>query len=1340
MAKRPTLSLGPKARGKAQANRQLMKSALTPNTLQAQAAPAPFKAQNDPFASSPKSKAIYKSTERGRSTLIEDYSEFAQATASKNGRLGFWADGEDIFAELSGSTESIHSDTYISSQTTPEQIVASRLQAAGPDVAAAFLESAQQALGLRGVSHTGFSKSTNPAEKLVYMAGQGQIDLQDVAASLRSADREWGSPPPEDADVHEPDFFDQYKEAEQDRTPVSVKSPIDRALSVVGAMTVSHRRWKQQVDAPDLITPDLSTDLPTHMRSTHTEDKWSQKLFAANRAMGQLAQAYIDPSKIQGEELGETYEKILQRTTTVLNKLVPLKISDVGFQMATRGEGSAPIGWHQAMPTVAQVARLLPGSDRDFLVDKVNKMWTEDDDGKVSSPFTEAIKTIQEAYQPGDEGGLQKPKDFGYRGKAYLIDQLVASGRADPEQTVLSQDPARDQMYEFRVTNEPNELYDDALRALGVTHADTIGDEELQAKVARTAIRLRTGGTGTEVSEVRNLVSPLWEKDADLPQARRGEQPFPIELRPETIFAPFKHTGQASSSTRNAPAPAEAPKVGDVIQTAAEAKAEAFQATGDPVAAREKYFSERPWLQAIADDDDKHDPMSLWQRSRRGRVTSSTAGELSDPEQTQSAMRRLVEGALTDPKKPVKLGGQSIWTRSGDALEPLALDWYSKHIDANVFSPGLIYNRNKPGQATTPDAIADGGRRIVEVKSRNAFLDPRKIDMTTRQGRQDAETLRKNYAQVQHQMYLTGARSADLVEILRDVENPNLPKGKGGLDASNIRTRRIDRDDEMIQRMTPQWEAAGKAADQIANLKPSQQKMFAKAVEEGNIASFEKLTKKYGIDGGAALAATLGMTDEDSAGGGKSSSKGGGRNNRRAGGGGGGGRDFGGNFAGFGGRDAPTELRGGTRGLLSAMGPMGRAVNVGLTAAEIAWNTAQGLNDTGLNLSMSARSMGMSEKLFRDTRMDLASGRYVSLEAAQSDMSNIALAKGGLELGFVDRARQLVIGSRGALTIGDLQRADLNDPTTIRKLLGTMESRLKRRGVSDLGIAAAMEQTGLKSMAGAADVEEGRRKLNDSVVQISDAILSMELFAGGALGDISENGVTLIKTVQQGFTDVLGVLRGDPSNMANLDAEGRKPDGTTRDQRFGKSKLAALLGSEETDKEMYAEYLRKKGKSDTTKPDTNGDSTGSPEFVLTANNEFGYDPDAEYDAYGVEIPGSAAKNRARKAAEARTNPKSAAARAVYEYMGGAPTDWDSMSAEERKKFTGNIGTYSKEEQEKIINNLKGVNSGVEAYIPNMREGRMEVHLMTDGVAVITVDDSGQVTSQAFKPYVQGQRQ
>lgn len=1293
MAKRPTLTLGPKARGKAQANRQLMRNAVTPDTLKAQAAPAPERALHDPFASSPKSKAVYQSTERARSSLIDDYPEFSQATASKNGRLGFWADGEDIFAELGGSTESIHSDTYIGSRVTSEQVLASRIQAAGPDVAAAFLDNAKKAIGLQGVDHTGFAKSTNPAEKLAYMAGQGQINLQSVAAAIRGSNRDWGNPKEEG--TYEADFNKQYAEAAMKKqASTSLQNPTERALSVVGAMTVSNRRWKQQVDAPDLITPDLPTDLPTHMRSQHTEDKWSEKLLAANKAMERLAQAYIDPSKIQGDELGESYERLLSRTTSVLNKLVPLKISDTGFEMATQGPGSAPIGWHRAMPTVAQVAKMLPGSDRDFLVDKVNKMWTEQD-GEITSPFTAAIQTIREAYQSGDEGGMQKPKNFSHREQAYLQDELAASGLVDPTQTVVSQEASRDEMYDFRVTTDINELIREAKGNSGTRDWDLKDNPEAIKELRDAAFALAESKVIPEnrvysnenqelptKADIRNLVPAKWSRDAVLPQARRQEQPFPIELRPETLFAPFQHSGQASSSRRNAPAPEVAPKVGDTVTTAAAAAAEMFQASGDPDAARARYFSERPWLQAIADDEDKLDPMSKWQRARRGRVTSSAAGEMFDPERTKSAMRKLLEGAMTDPRAPVDLKGQSIWTRSGDALEPLALEWYSKNIDPNTFSPGLIFNRNRPGQATTPDAIADNGRRIVEVKSRNAFIDPNRIDTSTPQGKAAAATLRKNYIQTQHQMYLTGAQSTDLVEILRDQENPNLPLGKAGLNESNIRTRRIARDDEMIRRMAPQWEAAGRAADQIANLRPNQQKMFAKAVEEGNIASFEKLTKKYGIDGGAALAATLGMTDEDAAGGGKGSGGGGG--GRRGGRGRRPGGEFGGNFAGFGGRDAPTELRGGTRGVLSAMGPMGRMVNVGLTAAEITWNTAKDLNNTGLNLSMGARSVGMSEQLFRDMRMDMASGRYIDMGAAQSDMSSIALAKGGMELGFVDRARQLVIGSRGAITLGDIQRADLKDPTAVRKLMEQTEDRLRRRGVSDTGIAAVMEQTGLQSILSASGVEEGRQKLNDSVVQISDAVLSMELFAGGALGDISSHGVELVNTVKQGFTDVLGVLRGDATNIASFDSEGRKADGSTRDERFGKSKL---FGAEETDAAMYAEYQQKKAE---------------------AENPVGV--------------------------------KSDAARAIFEYMGEAKEGWDMMSSEERSKFTGNLGTYSKQEQEKIIQTLRGSHANVDNYAPSVMSGRMEVHLMTDGVAVTTVDDTGQVTSQAFKPYVQGQRE
>ena len=89
-------------------------------------------------------------------------------------------------------------------------------------------------------------------------------------------------------------------------------------------------------------------------------------------------------------------------------------------------------------------------------------------------------------------------------------------------------------------------------------------------------------------------------------------------------------------------------------------------------------------------------------------------------------------------------------------------------------------------------------------------------------------------------------------------------------------------------------------------------------------------------------------------------------------------------------------------------------------------------------------------------------------------------------------------------------------------------------------------------------------------------------------------------------------------------------------------------------------------------------------------------------------------------------------------MGEAAEGWDMMSAEERSKFAGNLDTYSKAEQEKIIRALRGSHANVNNYAPSVMNGRMEVYLSTDGVSVMTADDSGQITSHAFKPYVEGQ--
>lgn len=995
----------------------------------------------------------------------------------------FWEDeeGEDYVERKMGRpTQSIHSDEYLAQATTPEQILASRIAAAGPDVSAAFMQHAEKAKSLGGVDHSGFAMSTNPTEKLAYMAGVGQIGLQKVAAAMRHRDKQWGNPRAEGD--FEQDFGANLVEAQKSRAHASIQNPTQRMMSVVGAMTISDQSWKQQVDAPDLITPD-------------SNDKWLDPLQKASQAINLIAGAYIDPNKIEGGEFGAGYQALHGRISKMLSRQIPQRIANTGFEQATRGAGSKPVGWTQALPPVASISKALPVSDRMFLTNKLDKLW-EEKDGRHESPFTEAIKTIREAYRSGNEGGLSKGKNFEHRERQYLLDEMAASGLVDPTQTVLSQVADRDNMYDFRVTTDASELMSSALQSLGATAADLVGDPAIRDQVKKAAAQIAATGEA-EGQGLRHLAPHKMAADVVLPQARRGELPGTLEMRTETLFAPFKSRGQATISRRNPVAP-EGVKPGDVIQTAAEVKQETLKATGDPAAARAKYFAERPWLKAMADDDDKSDPMSLWQRHRRGKVTSSSAGGLADPESSRGAMHSLIKGALTPFETPAEIGRGSIWTKSGDALEPMALDWYRKNVDPNAFEPGLVFNRNKAGQATTPDAIADDGRRNVEVKSRNKFIDPlNPLDAN------EAKTLRKNYLQMQHQMYLTGASSTDLVEILRDQENPNAPLGKQGLNDSNIRKRRVDRDDELIRQMRPQWESAGKAADQISGLGSRQQKMFAKAVEEGNIQSFEKLSRRYGIDGGDALAATLGLSE--GGGGGDGGGKGRGRVS---------------NYGGFGGRDAPSTVRGGVRGGLSMLGTPGKLMNVALAGAEILWDGVNNVNDAGLELSQQARSSGMRERLFRDTRLSMTQGRYMDNQSALSDIQSIALAKGGLEQGFTDRAVGLVTSTRGAITLGDIHGTNLSDPDAIRNLMSQTEGRLRQRGVSEYGIAATMEQSGLKGLLSAVDAEGGRQELNNTVTSINDNILELKLTAADYLGQVAGWGDTVLQSMDESLRTI----------------------------------------------------------------------------------------------------------------------------------------------------------------------------------------------------------------------------
>lgn len=1232
MDKRPTLSIGRKAKHKGQ--------------LQ------------NPIADFKKAKSSHSyAAAQFEAPVVKKTQEIRRKAAS------FWEDedGEDYVEHMLGRpTESIHSEEYMAQATTPELIMASRIKAAGPDVAAAFMSHAEKAKALTGVDPSGFSMSTKPSEKLSYMAKQGQIDLQKVASAMRHHDKQWGNPKAEGE--YEDDFAQKLAEARKGGPVKNIQDPTQRMMSVVGAMTTSDQSWKQQVDAPDLITPD-------------SHDKWVDPLQKAAQAIGMIAGAYIDPDKIEGGEFGESYAALHSRISKMLTRQIPARIANTGFEQATRGPGSKPVGWTQALPAVSDIAKTLPISDRMFLTSKVDKMWTEVD-GRHESPFTDALKTIRDVYRTGNEGGLAKPKNLEHRERQYLLDEMTASGIVDPTQTVISQNPGRDEMYDFRVTNDASELLNDSLTALGVTQEDLIGDQNVRAQVKRTAAELAARGESPTALAASLVPKVDYTKLFEDTQGIKGTLKFSGkhmygENKPPLIPLPDRGSpapatpepypekskgkgGQATIAKKNPKAP-DAINPRDVVQTAAEAKGEAAKASGDPEAAREKYFAERPWLKAIASDDDKSDPMSQWQRHRRGKVTSSAAGGLADPEGKKSAMHALVKGALTPFETPAEIGKGSIWTQSGDALEPVALDWYRKNIDPDAFEPGLIFNRNKAGQATTPDAIANGGSRNVEVKSRNKFIDPENpLDQN------EAKTLRKNYMQMQHQMYLTGANTTDLVEILRDPENPNAPLGKNGLNDNNIRRRTVDRDDELIRKMRPQWEAAGKAADQISGLNNNTQKMFAKAVEEGNIQSFEKLSKRHGIEGYEALGATLGLGEGG----------GGDKDKKKKGGSGGG------NYGGFGGRDAPTTARGAVRGGLSAMGAPGKMLNVALAGAEILWNTGIDLNDTGLELSKQARATGMREDLFRQTRLSMTQGRYLTEADAMSDMSSVALAKGGLEQGFTDRAVNLVESTRGAITLGDIHGTNLSDPDAIKNLMAQTETRLRNRGVSEYGIAATMEQSGLKSLLSAADAEGGRTDLNNAVTNISDTILAFKLEAGAALGTVAGFGTDYFAAMTESLSEIAGYLAPkdrDPSRepLAN----------------FGEPQIPKAWNAAKS--RVQKDFNEVKGWL--------GFETEQPEME-------------------VEMPTASALELSEEISQ-------------FAGMNG------TLSVANQASLEKSFESLSQEQRNRAMAAVKGDALDTNQIARDVRGGgKLEVELTTTGIQLTVRDENGQLTSKAFKPY------
>lgn len=520
------------------------------------------------------------------------------------------------------------------------------------------------------------------------------------------------------------------------------------------------------------------------------------------------------------------------------------------------------------------------------------------------------------------------------------------------------------------------------------------------------------------------------------------------------------------------------------------------------------FYAANPHLQFIADDDDKEELGSKWQAGRLGRLGSSAVPSLTNSKAARGTLKDLYKGAFTPDKenafKP-NPNENNIHFSAGNALEEQAIGWYKDNVDDSIFEPGMMQDVNKKGQSTTPDAMTADGKRVVEFKSAQYLSDPY-ADATTQEGRNQRNQWQTYYAQLQHQMYISGAESGDIVQVAKDPLNPHLPDG-GSFNSNNIQKRSYDRDEDFIERMKPMWDKFGENANTLAGLDSKVQKALTKAVADGSVEAYDTIAKKHGFDSDGSIRSALFGEDP--------------REPRSRGGGGGG------NYGGLGGSYMPTIGQAG-RSVLSRS-KAGRVANALYAIGKNAYDIADDANDTGLQIAAEARSAGFgNETQHRLNRASVQTERYATRQDALSDVRSFNLASGGLKAGFTDRAVNLVTSTRGAITFEDISTLDTSNPEAVSSLIEQTEGKLKQMGYDDSSIGAMMEQTGLKTLLTSdSDTLEGRKELNAGLVAIKETAIQANLSLQGTIGAAAKEVVTAIGIGTSTLDAIYNFLSGD---------------------------------------------------------------------------------------------------------------------------------------------------------------------------------------------------------------------
>lgn len=978
--------------------------------------------------------------------------------------------------------ESIVSYHNLGTTSNPLDIMAGRMS--GKDVTGlhSFVEHAERAREIMssGVGMNPYSE--DPAEVIAYGAREKGIDLGGLASRLRSSAAY---------------KFSDVREVKGVRNNT-------QALTVFKAMT-GEDLSQQQVDKADLITPQLYKDA--------SSDKFIQDAVKVSSAFKAITDYYINPLELSKDTgLGENddLESTRRRIQNYLERELPPQVTNQAIHFAQGGKGA----WADALPHPDVVAAHLSKSKfgskyAPYLrtaagVDELSSLGVSPDEILKASDFKEELKTIQRAFKASNEGGLKHTFDPDMRSNVHELDAI---SRLGDDQSSMYEVGSAQSNYVDPITGIRSESFEDYIKS---DSTEALAEVYESLGIQRDTLDYRDDSnipptSKAEKAAVRDALSMLEEQgELDLPTnispdkkgrdgflaattidpspvassvgisnpiapTSQGPQPWP-SLKPPNYSPNYSSTGVPSGTYSNN---------GERFVDLRTAK-DYLQGTPKDIEAnrrkQEAFFDANPNLTFLSNDDDKHEAGSVWHQKRQGLLSSSTVPSLTNPKKSGAAIKGLFKDALKSEEDKVfkpSTTDFNINFSAGDALEEQGIGWYKANVDNSIFEPGMLKSNDpaKRGQSTTPDAMTEDGKKVVEFKSAQYLSDPY-ADPSTQEGRNQRQQWQTYYAQLQHQMYMTGAKSGDIVQMMKDPLNPHLPDG-GKFTSDNIQRRSFDRDDDYIRRMSPVWEQLGQSADALSGLDPSIQKNLAKAVSEGNIDSYEKLSKKHGFDSDGSIRSAL---FGEGAGGTGSS--------RRGGGSGGGGGD-GGVFSGISGANRPGS-QSIIRGAMSKS-PVGRLINITTGIAEALYDTTMDANAFSLGVAASARGAGYgNEDMFRDARDSMQRNRNVSAQDAIRDMTTLNLASGGLRTGHTDTAVNIVRATRGHVSFEDIYNLNPEDEDAVADLIERAEKSMEAAGFGSSDIAAMMNRANLVSgLTVQGDSMEGREAFNEAAVEMA---------------------------------------------------------------------------------------------------------------------------------------------------------------------------------------------------------------------------------------------------------------